>query len=274
MAYLDRIRAEKLMQEIGIEALVLLSPESFSYSTGAQAGVATMWRRAGAVAVLVPCNPLLPETAIVSDLFARNFREESHITNVRESPIWVETANLEKADKTQSATSQIASCWSKSMRPMEFQRPTTFEPMICYQHLLDAISQQGFAGGTIGFEASAVSVSDYKVMSNMFSEIKLIDASKMIDKLKMVKSDQEISYLRQAVEIAESGMVAVKEAIDINITRDELADIWKQSIKKHPMSNRLSGSWEYISVGKNPWGGNTAVTDGDLIKVDVGIINF
>ncbi|MGI9356933.1 MAG: M24 family metallopeptidase, partial [Rhizobiaceae bacterium] len=34
----------------------------------------------------------------------------------------------------------------------------------------------------------------------------------------------------------------------------------------------LSGSWEYISVGANPWGGNAAVEPGDLIKVDVGCL--
>ena len=116
MAHLDRMRAEKLMREIGIEALILLSPESFSYATGAQAGVATMWRRSGAVAVLVPRDPDLPETAIVSDLFARNFREVSHITDVRESPIWVETVNLEAEDETVSASSQVASAWRKSAR--------------------------------------------------------------------------------------------------------------------------------------------------------------
>ena len=272
MAHLDRMRAEKLMQEIGIEALILLSPESFSYATGAQAGVATMWRKAGAVAVLVPCDPELPETAIVSDLFAQNFSKVSHITDVRESVVWVETVNLEVEDKTHSAASQVASAWRKSARADDFYRPATFDPVICYQHLKDAISQQGFTHSKIGFEASAISVSDFQVMSSMFSEIKLIDASRMIDKLKMVKTAQEIVHLRQAVEIAESGIIAVKEAIDFRITRDELTGVWRQAIANHPMSCRLSGSWEYISVGNNPWGGNAAITEGDLIKVDVGCL--
>ena len=272
MAFLDRMRAEKLMREIGIDALILLSPESFSYATGAHSGVATMWRKSGAVAVLVPSDPKLPETAIVSDLFSKKFRKVSHITDVRESPIWVETVSLEKADKTQNAASQVASSWSKNARPKEFRRPATFDPVICYQHLIDAISQKGIAHGSIGFEASAISVSDFEVMSNIFSEIKLIDASRMIDKLKMVKTDQEISYLRQAVEIAESGIIAVREAIDFHTTRDELARVWGQAIANHPMSDRLSGSWEYISVGNNPWGGNVTITDGDLIKVDVGCL--
>ena len=52
-----------------MDALVLLSAEGFAHATGAAAGVATMWRRAGAVAVLVPADPGVPEVAVVSDLF-------------------------------------------------------------------------------------------------------------------------------------------------------------------------------------------------------------
>ena len=89
MAHLDRARAARLMSQAQIDAILLFSPESFSYATGASAGVATMWRRAGAVAVVVPADPAVPETAVVSDLFAASFRKSSHIKDVRESPIWV-----------------------------------------------------------------------------------------------------------------------------------------------------------------------------------------
>ncbi len=100
MAYLDRKRAETLMSDNNLDALILLSPESFYYATGAPAGVATMWRTAGAVAVLLPANANNPECAVVSDLFAEQFRQRSHINDVRESPIWVETTTLESLDIT------------------------------------------------------------------------------------------------------------------------------------------------------------------------------
>ena len=73
MAHLDRQRASRLMSQAGIDALILFSPESFSYATGTAPGVATMWRQAGAVAVMVPLDSNMPETAIVSDLFAKQF---------------------------------------------------------------------------------------------------------------------------------------------------------------------------------------------------------
>ncbi|MDA9815774.1 Xaa-Pro peptidase family protein [Alphaproteobacteria bacterium] len=272
MANLDRKRAEILMRQVGIDALILLSPESFFYATGAKAGVATMWRKPGAVAVLVPCDANLPETAIVSDLFAKNFREVSHITDIKENPIWVETVNLDQADLNQSASSQVASAFDKIGRPDNFSRPTTFNPEVCYRYLTEAISKLGLNKSIIGFEASAISVFDYKLMREIFKVIKLRDASHMINKLKMVKTSREIDYLQQAVEIAERGMLAIKKSIYLGVTRNQLAETWQKAISKHPMADRLSGAWEYISVGKNPWGGNSAVTSGDLIKVDVGCL--
>ena len=38
--------------------------------------------------------------------------------------------------------------------------------------------------------------------------------------------------------------------------------IWKEKIYGHSKSAALNGSWEYISVGDNPWGGNARVKRG------------
>ena len=95
MAYLDRQRASKLMTQAHLDGLIFFSPENFLYATGVSSGVATMWRKAGAVAVFVPANPNTPETAVVSDLFVQSFKDSSHIKDVRESPIWVESNNLD-----------------------------------------------------------------------------------------------------------------------------------------------------------------------------------
>ncbi len=50
---MNRSAAQRLMQAEGLDALVLFSAEGFAHATGAAPGVATMWRREGAVAVLV-----------------------------------------------------------------------------------------------------------------------------------------------------------------------------------------------------------------------------
>src|SRR5262245_58117777 len=89
--FLDRGRASSLMSGRGIDALLLVQPESITYATGTSAGVASLWRRAGAAAVLVPAGPADPLAAVVGDLQAAEFRSASGIEDVRSHPIWVET---------------------------------------------------------------------------------------------------------------------------------------------------------------------------------------
>ncbi len=272
MAYLDRPRAETLMSEANLDALILLSPESFYYATGAMAGVATMWRRAGAVAALVPANAADSEMAVVSDLFAANFQRNSHITDMRISNIWVETTQLNQIDDALPATDLIANAWAHANRKPGLSRPTTFDPLTCYRHLADAIAERGLAGCRIGFEGEAISITDYPLLAETLKSVQLVDATDVIHRLKMVKSADEIHNLRQAVEIAECGIQAVHKAIDAGVSRADLAAQWQQAIQQHPDSARLSGNWEYISVGPDPWGGNARVAKGDLIKVDVGCL--
>ena len=260
------------MAEARIDALILLSPESFLYATGAAPGVATMWRKAGAVAALVPADPALPEAAVVSDLFAPAFRRASHVTDLRESPIWVETTNLEQTDPGLSPEEATARAWAASGRPEGFQRPETFDPQTCYRHLSDILTERGLAGARIGFEASAISARDVDAFRTALDHVTLVDASDLIARLKMVKSETEIAHLRLAVQIAETGIRALQAAIQPGKTRDALARVWTTAVQSHPDSHALSGTWEYVSVGTNPWGGNATVQPQDLVKIDVGCL--
>jgi len=272
MAYLDRNRSESLMHEGNLDALILLSPESFYYATGVSAGVATMWRTAGAVSALIPADANEPESVVVSDLFAEQFRASSHIPNVYESPIWVESSTVESLDSSVPASTHIANAWAQAGRKPGFNRPATFDPVICYQHLLTALSAAGLSNGRIGFEASALTMTEYTQFQSVLHDVELIDASDIIMRLKMVKSESEIDNLRQAVHVAEHGIRAVQESISVGVTRNELASSWQHAIEQHQEGIALTGAWEYISVGPDPWGGNKAVEAGDLIKVDVGCL--
>jgi len=260
------------MAEAGLDALILLSPESFYYATAAPAGVATMWRTAGAVAVIVPANANDPESAVVSDLFADMFRRSSHITDVRESSIWVETTSVDIIDPDLSATDLIERAWASAGRTADFTRPTTFDPVNCYQHLADVLSERRLAGSRVGYEGTALTMNEYDLFQRTLPGTELIDASKLIASLKMVKSKSEIDNLRQAVQLAEQGIHGVQESIKAGITRNELAVSWQNAIEHHRQDISLTDTWEYISVGPNPWGGNKAVQSGDLIKVDVGCL--
>lgn len=268
MAHLDRARAGALMQAAGLEALILLSPESFRHATGAAPGVGTMWRRAGAVAVLVPADPALPEAAVVSDLFAPSFRAASHITDIRQSALWVEIADM--GEGAAPLPQAIAAAWAE--RGEGFARPETFDPAVCWRHLAAALTDRGLSGARIGVELSAISAADWPAMVAALAPARLVDAADIPARLKMVKSPAEVALLRQAVELAEQGIAAIRGAIAPGISRDDLAAVWSAAIAAGKGTAPLTGAWEYISVGPDPWGGNAVCRPGDLVKVDVGCL--
>ena len=75
-SFIDRARGAALMQQAGIDALVLLQPENFQYATGAPPGVAALFRKAGAAMAIIPADVAGAPAAIVTDLFAAAFTED------------------------------------------------------------------------------------------------------------------------------------------------------------------------------------------------------
>lgn len=270
-AHLDRALARRLMEDAGVDALILLSPEGFTHATGAPPGVGTMWRQAGAVAVLVPADAGMAETAVVSDLFAPGFRRASHISDLRESPLWVEASTAPGFDLQGDAGAQMRALWQAEGRRADSTRPTTFDAGVTWAHLRDALAERGLSRARIGVELAAISARDWPVMQAALAPAVLVDGTGVARMLRAIKSPAEIGHLRRAVGIAETGLRAVRDAIAPGIARSELAAVWQETVTQTGGSD-LSGQWEYISVGPDPWGGDAVARPGDLVKVDVGCL--
>ncbi|MCV9966289.1 Xaa-Pro peptidase family protein [Pararhizobium sp. BT-229] len=274
MAHLDRNRASRAMQAAGLDALLLLSPESFAYATGAPAGVAAMWRRCGAVAAVVPADTALTEAAVVTDLFEAAFRASSAIADIRINPIWVETADIRGMDAG-SPEELIAAAWARQGRPAGFQRPETFDAATGFRLAAELLAARGLDKSRLGVEFDGLSVTDFRLLASALPDAELVDATDLVRRLKMIKSSTEIGYLRTAVELSEAGIVALRETIDIGISRDALAAAWETGVRAEVARRNvqnLTGLWEYVSVGQNPWTKGRVVEQGDLIKVDVGCL--
>ncbi|WEZ81981.1 Xaa-Pro peptidase family protein [Rhizobium sp. 32-5/1] len=276
MAHLDRQRAMRLMQAARLDALLLLTPESFAYATGAPAGVATMWRRAGAVAAIVPADPTIDCAAVVTDLFEADFRASSMIHDIRVHPIWVETGDIRGLDGTVATDEAlIRQAWEKQGRAPGFARPETFDPTTGFRLVAELLAARGLAKARIGVEFDSLSVTDFHLLSATLPDAELVDASNLVQRLKMIKSPQEIGFLRTAVELAEAGIETLRDAIAIGASRDGLAAAWKAGVDAEVTRrgvHNLTGSWEYVSVGENPWTKGGEVAPGALIKVDVGCL--
>jgi Xaa-Pro dipeptidase len=80
-------------------------------------------------------------------------------------------------------------------------------------------------GKTIGIEENAwfISISQYLQLKGALSDAKVVDGSGSIESLRLIKSPQEIEYIRRAARVAEKGMQAGMEAIREGVTEDDIA---------------------------------------------------
>lgn len=89
----------------------------------------------------------------------------------------------------------------------------------------DTIDELGFSNGRIGVENDSwfLTSKDYLRLTALLPSATLVDCSGLIEQGRMIKSTQEIEYIRQASKAAESGMKAGIEAVKEGVTESELA---------------------------------------------------
>lgn len=267
--YLDRRRAAALMAQDGLDAILLVQPESIVYATGAHPGVATLWRRAGAAAVLVPADPATPLAAVVGDLQAASFQQVSGIADVRSHPIWVE-AIQPSAEPTIQAIHA-----AQAARAPGFERPATFDAGRALGLVRDIMGERGLAHGRIGLELGFVSVADMAAFRDALPDVEWVDTSPLVARLRMVKAPAEIALLRNAAELTAHGLDRLLQALRPGLAADDMEAIWREAVQVEASRRGLSRSvtgWAYIAVGPDGFAKGGPACRGDVVKMDVGAV--
>ena len=256
--YLNRHRAGVLMREQGLAALVLAQPESIAYATGAFPGVATFWRRAGAAFVLVPADEGAQLSAIVGDFQAKAFQKSSGIVDTRSHRIWVEFDQFP---------------FDESSKPKRNSRPAQFDLATSLALLRDVISERGFNNAKIGLELNFVSAADFLAFSTV--PVQWADCTRLVEQLRAIKCETEITKLRHAAEFAGHGVSILTQSITPGMTAAEMSAIWTEAALVHAKARNLPAPqsvWSYIAVGGDGFAPGGPAKSGDTIKIDVGTV--
>mgnify|MGYP006276178487 FL=1 len=276
MSDVNRPRAQRLMQAAGIDALVLAKPESFVWATGAPAGVASLFRRAGAALALVPSNAAEPISAVCTELFAAPAQRALGAHQVLTHPDWVETADIRPwTDRHDlGAAELVQEAWKAAGRTPGWNRPTAFDARASFQQLGLLLAQRGLLDARVGLDMDFWPVADFALLQQLLPRVRWVDASPVIARIKAVKSPREIALLRQAASLAEAGMRQALASVRPGVHRDTIAQAWKTGVA-HEVARtgaRLTGQWEYTTVGPLPWQGGGVIQPGDVLKFDVGCL--
>ncbi len=276
MSDIDRQRAQRLMQQAGVDALVLSKPESFVWATGAPAGVAAHFRRAGAALALVPAASGEPLGAVVTELFAGPARDTLGAQHVCTHTDWVEIADIRPwmDDEQASAAELLGRAWQAAGRPAGFARPAAFDASRSFAQLGRLLGQRGLADARIGLDLDFWPTNDFALLRQQLPRVRWTDASATIARIKAVKSPREVALLGQAARLAEAGMQQALASVCEGRHRDEIAQAWKDGVAAEVRRSgaRLTGQWEYTTVGPLPWQGGGRITPGDVLKFDVGCL--
>ncbi len=268
-AFLNRARAQALMQAAGIDALVLLQPENIQYATGAAPGVATLFRRAGAAIALVPADASVPAAAVMPDLAKGAVAAGSDVADITFLPIWVGTTTLEDGPSNRPLADRLTD------RHGGPERPATFDRDAAYRVLADQLRARGLESARLGVEQDFLPVSDAAALAAALPKATIVDGSAIVNRLRVIKSPREIALLREACSLSEHAFRLLVPEIKVGVPRDVLGEFFLQAVRTEARvrgHRNLTSVWEYISVGANPWGSSKPVESGDVVKADCGAV--
>ncbi len=268
MSDIDRSRAQQLMREAEIDALILFQPEAFRYALGAPAGVATMWGRAGSAIALVPADAGAGLAAVASDHAAPIIERAAPDVDLRCHRIWIDLVDLSGVE----TIAQVDDAYRR--KNSGGPRPETFDRTACFGLLSDLLRERGLSAARIGADLEFMPAADFFALRQALPDVSWIDGSTVLKRLRAVKSEREIKLLRQAGAAAEAGLAEMAAAAGPGAALGQLSAAWKSGAQAYAAKSgfSLSGHWDYISVGPALSDMTAVVTPGALIKADVGTL--
>ncbi len=236
-------KARRLMEESGIDALVLTSKENVVYFAGIQTiGWDSKHRP---LIVVVPRDPSSPVHMVLAESLYYVARESSWVDELRPWGGWMEGASEDP----------IAGAFR-------------------------VLQDLGLASGTLGLELGygqrmGMSQEDYCKLVEGLPEAKLVDGSELIWELRMIKSPLEIEALRKACAATTSAFEKGFSALRPGMREKELAGIMFAEMARHTDERPgfmmvRSGPRKYRMA--NVLAFDKPMTPGELVVVDSGAV--
>lgn len=241
--YLARVsKAQKLMDERGIDALLLTAKENVIYFSGIRTiGWNSKHRPMG---VVVPRNPDKPVMLIIPE----NLFEVAYYSS-----------------------------WIDELRPWGGWRrdDAVPDPLTAFRNACQAV---GAGQGTIGLELGygqriAMSQADYDSLRGQLGGAQFVDAGPLLWDLRMIKSDREIEMLRKACDATTKAFERGFGALRPGMTERELgavvmAELALETQELPGFVMVRSGQMKYGMVNVAPF--EKPMNPGELVVLDVG----
>lgn len=126
----------------------------------------------------------------------------------------------------------------------------------------------------LGIEASYMTVNDYNYLREKM-KTDLISTYNIVEKLRMIKSDEEIQYLKKAAEIGDLAFEHIINYIKPGVSEIEVADELEFTMRKHGATSNSSVIIVASGVRSSlPHGvaSEKIIEEGDMVTLDFGAL--
>ncbi|HEX9769538.1 MAG TPA: Xaa-Pro peptidase family protein [Kiloniellales bacterium] len=139
---------------------------------------------------------------------------------LEDNPVIVEPFIERPHTRLQSLIEDIRVYWDYNPTPSIANPQPPLKSMI---HLLgQAVRERGLESGRIGIEDALLPLAHYRALQGAFPNVELVAASDLIERLRLVKSQEELALIRAADRIADHGQQLALELIRPGQTADLL----------------------------------------------------
>ena len=255
-------RAIAALPELGIDALLALTPENAFHLSGVANFIATRWRTPGLAAALVTSNG--DRAVVTGDNGISVGNEQLHFTY----PLWIDNVDLRDCpgDSCQARVSRF-----RGDDP--FHRPAQYEIGQIAACVAGAILRTAPGARKIGTELSAIPAPFMELLSQQLPNIVWVDATAVFDELRAIKDADELDLLREAGKLTEQGLAAAIGNLEPGMKSIDAWILYQQGVlaamKHHPMKGLVGDIEGLVAVGA-PGAGDT-IGPGVTIKFDMQV---
>jgi len=253
---LNEARLDELLATESLEAVIGTSPENVLYLGGYWA--MSQWVRRGPQAYVLRPRKGLGEAAVVTNTSLLDLVADQNIqADVRRYSYFKTdidpTATLSAADTRHLALF----CGEASAGPVEA--------------LVAAIQERGLAKSRLGIDEIGITPQCMEQLTAALPDATLVRAFALMEKVRAIKTPDEIVRLRRAASISEQSIEAALSAAAVGITEIEMARVF------HSRTTMLDGVPVTGCIGfgdrsamSNVQPSTQALKMGDVIRFDVG----
>ena len=132
-------------------------------------------------------------------------------------------------------------------------------------------------GWRVGIEFDHINVENLRKLQGALPAAELVDVGKPAMRMRMVKSDEEIAWIRESARIADIGGAACVEAIAVGVPEYEVALHATRAMVREIGTNHphveLMDTWTWFQSGINTDGAHNPVTSRRIERGDILSLN-